>query len=308
MPSLETTQHLSMMDLMNSYSSVAQTFNRQQLSATEAVAPILLDDPSMMDMYNPESLEAGAVKASKGEAYGPTERIKATTLEYSSLKMRSELLAEHIVIPRTTIEDARDASSNISLTALVNKRGGMKFAKTVDRNVLIGGAGITFGHDSGWWNNFVTTTGTTRSVEFTDPASVRDNIEMLIAEHEDVGFETSRWLLNKKCRKYLRGLKDADGVPMYLTNIRDDSDYSRLYDIPINWAPDGLMPDEFLGALIDNRFCFYASRVDGKMEAPLTELYAGNDAVGFPIRGRVGSYTLSRQGHRPYTLWTNTIA
>lgn len=304
MPGLVTKETLDLVDLIEQKSAVAATFNTQRIGATETTAPVVMDDPAlMMNSYDPAALEAGAVKASQGQAITSAERIRATALQFGEIEIKTEMLSEHILVRRTTVEDARDAKNNINLTAMVHKTASNMFANSIDTRHFIGGAPI--GHDAGWWSNFVNANGTTRAQEFTTQTAVLEDIQEIVAMQEESNFAAGRWLLNRKARKYVRGLKTSEGAPLFLSNIRDDSNYSTLYDIPITWARHGMLPDEFLGVLYDPVFTMYAVRQDYQTQPVLKEKYIEHDSYGYPVRARVGTHTLSKNGHRPYTLWVN---
>lgn len=157
-----------------------------------------------------------------GESSTDASGVKPTTdLSWTDKTMTAEEIAVIVPIHENILDDA-----DIDIWATVQPRVAEAFARRLDRAVLYGeeapaswtdanlvGKAIAAGN--------VVTRGGLGTIDGRT-ADLADEFNALFAAVEDDGFDVTQVLARKSLRSVLRGMRDGNGAPIYLDNVRGD--------------------------------------------------------------------------------------
>lgn len=165
-----------------------------------------------------------------GESSTDPSGVKPTTdLSWTDKAMTAEEIAVIVPIHENILDDA-----DVDLWAQIRPRIAEAFAIRLDRAVLYGEEAPTSWTDANLVAKAVTAGNVIRRGTLAAGADGRtqdlaDEFNALFAAVEDNGYDVSTVLARKSLKSALRGLRGADGQPVYLDGVRGDSNTASIY-------------------------------------------------------------------------------
>lgn len=224
-------------DIINSavqYSRALQMFPKRRVPTGTLSIPVLSALPSAYWVEN------GPFPGASGDA-----TYKQTTSQaWKGVQLRLSELAAIVAIPLADLHDA--AGSGTDLFAEIEPRVGEAIGLELDKAVFFGDAGTT--SPANFADGLVPqaiAAGHTHDLSAAVLADA-DNTTVLydlandaLSDVEVAGFDPMIWFAGRGFKGQLRGIKDADGRPVFTTSIRDDKRTSEFVDTPIEFMPAG---------------------------------------------------------------------
>jgi HK97 family phage major capsid protein len=225
-----------------------------------------------------------------------------TEMSWSTQDVLIEEAATVVVIPENVLDDAE-----INLWNEVQTKAAEAVACLIDQAVFFGtapapspfppsfpvggivGQAVAKNHDYVW--------GTNDAAE--DLAEAWNQTMTLV---EEDGYDVNQSYAARGLRGSLRGLRDANGTPLYVTNLAGGGPTDSMYGVPINYVTNGTWdPTKALAvmgdpqkAVIALRQRLTAKRLDqavvGDINLPM------QDALGLRLKIRLGFTVLAPKG------------
>lgn len=224
-----------------------------------------------------------------------------TEMSWKTKDIYVEEAATIVVIPENVLDDAE-----VNLWSEVQARAAEAVARLIDQTIFFGTApvgAVPASFPTGGLvgeaiaNNHDYQQGTTTADE--DIAEAWNQTMALV---EDDGFDVSQSYASRAIRGTLRGMRDANGTPLYVTNLAGGGPTDSMYGVPINYVVNGawdktkalaLMGDPSL-AVIAMRQKLTAKRLDqaviGDINLPM------QDALALRLKIRLGFGVLIPKG------------
>lgn len=228
-----------------------------------------------------------------------------TEMAWTTQDVLIEEAATVVVIPENVLDDAE-----INLWNEVQSKAAEAVACLIDQACFFGtapsgpfppsfpvggivGRAIAADHDYVWGTN-----------DATEDLAEAWNQTMALTEAD--GFDINRSYASRMIRADLRGLRDGNGTPLYVTNLAGGGPTDAVYGVPISYVTNGVWdPTEALAvmgdaskAVILMRQRLTAKRLDqatvGNINLPM------QDALGLRLKIRLGFTIMAPKG-RPGT-------
>lgn len=225
-----------------------------------------------------------------------------TTMEWTTQDILVEEAAAIVAIPENVLDDAE-----VDLWAEVERRTAESVAALIDQTFFFGtaplgpvpasfpvggivGQAIAKNHDYQWGTNDATE----------DLAEAWSQAMALV---EEDGYDISDSYVSRKIRASLRGLRDANGTPLYVTNLAGGGPTDSMYGVPLHYVTNGtwdptkavaVMGDASLAVII-MRQQLTAKQLD---QASLTGIgnLAEKDMLALRVKTRLGFGVLAPKG------------
>jgi len=224
-----------------------------------------------------------------------------TEMRWTTRDILVEEAATVVVIPENVLDDAE-----VNLWAEVQARAAEAIAVLIDQTVFFGtapvgpvpgsfptgglvGEAIVKNHDYQWGTNDVD-----------EDLADAWNATMSLVEAD--GYDVSQSYAPRSIRANLRGLRDANGTPLYVTNLAGGGPTDAMYGVPIDYVTNGtwdsskalaVMGDPNL-AVIAMRQRLTPKRLDqavvGDINLPM------QDALALRLKIRLGFGVLAPKG------------
>lgn len=161
---------------------------------------------------------------------GDTGMKQTTEMAWDKKKITAEEIAVIVPIPEAVLDD-----SNYDIWGEVKPRINEAFGKVIDSAILFG-----VNKPTSWRDDLFTTVTNTGNV-VTETSDVYKDImgeNGVIAKVEASGYLPSGSIAAISMRAKLRGLKDADGRPIFKTDMQGATPYA-LDGVPMNFPKNG---------------------------------------------------------------------
>lgn len=269
--------------------------------------------------------EASWVEELTEDGVDGSDHVKpVSTMGVSSVYVNVEPLATIVVIPDEVVEDIA-AGAGVDAWAQAQDLVGSAFAQKIDKAVFFGLHGVT--SPASFPDGIAVqalAAGNDVSVASVADLSVAINDAMGAVELD--GFDVNALFASRAIRAQLRGLRDDNGQPIYLTGLRSDGDTEAVYGRRLTTVDNGAWtaytagPPENGATMIvgDGSNVRVAIRTDMNYkiltEATVTDgantiNLAQSDATGLRIVMRVGfqvyvppSFEVSGAGRFPFAV------
>lgn len=207
-------------------------------------------------------------EASGGQITGNVDVKPKSSAQVDTLTLKARTLATIIVVPEEVLED-----DEAGLTAMIQQRAAEAIGAKMDEAVLFGSTD----KPSDWPTSIVPAAiAKGRFVTAGTGVDLAADINSTWGEVEDSDFDVNVQMASRRIRTTLRGLRDSQNAPIFVTSLRDDSQADSVYGEPIFFVRNGSW-DSAEATLIagDRRHLHIGLRSDVsyKMltEAPITD-------------------------------------
>lgn len=199
-----------------------RNFRVQRMPAYATVVPVLTALPTA-DWVSEAPLTGAGSEVTKKPTTEPT---------FQNAVLRAEEVAAIVVIPEAVLYDA-----SIDLFAELRPLLTDALGRVVDEAILFGG---TAGHakPASWANGIVTQAIAAGGHPVDDP-DFPGAISAAMADLEAVGYVPNLIGGGPALLGDLRGLRDADGRPVYLDNMRTDTGFGSIWGVGLDVARNG---------------------------------------------------------------------
>lgn len=212
-----------------------------------------------------------------------------------------EEAATIVVIPENVLDDAE-----VNLWTEVRARAAEAVARLIDQTVFFGtapigavpatfpaggivGQAIAAGHQYVWGTN-----------DTDEDLAEAWNQTMALVEAD--GYDVNQAYADRSIRAKLRGLRDGNGTPLYVTNLAGGGPTDAVYGVPINYSTNGIWDKtKALAVMGDAQYAVLAIRqtLTAKM---LDQAIVGDinlpqqDALALRLKIRLGFVVLAPKG------------
>jgi HK97 family phage major capsid protein len=198
-------------------SSVAlSTFRTIRMASTQAKMPVLSALPTAGFVTDSDTTAASNVK--------PTSNV-----EWENKFLNVEEIAVIVPIHENVFDD-----SSFDIWAEVRPLIAQEFGRVLDGAVLFG-----TNKPSTWDDSIEDGARTAGNVVNNGAVDLAEDINQTMALVEADGFDVNQFYAARTLRARLRGLRDDNGQPIYLDNIRSDGNTPTIYGEPIAWVTNG---------------------------------------------------------------------
>lgn len=191
-----------------------------------------------------------------------------STAQIDTLTLKARTLATIIVVPEEVLED-----DEAGLSSLIQTRAAEAIGAKMDEAVLFGSA-----DKPADWPTSIVPAAIAAGRFVTEGASVdlAGDINLAWAEVEDSDFDINVQMASRRIRARLRGLRDAENAPIFVSSLRDDAQAESVYGEPIFFVRNGSWDNSEATLIVgDSRHMHIGLRSDVsyKMltEAPVTD-------------------------------------
>lgn len=185
---------------------------------------------------------------------GDTGMKQTTKMAWDKKKIYAEEIAVIVPIPEAVLDDA-----DYDIWGEVRPRIIESAGKLIDSAIFFGVNKPTS------WRKDIVATATAAGSVVTETADVYEDImgeDGVIAKVEESGFMPNYSLAAVKMRAKLRGLKDADGRPLFKTDMQGSTQYA-LDGVPMGFPMNGAFdPAKALAIMGDFSQAVYSIRQD----------------------------------------------
>lgn len=217
---------LDMVEDLTRASVALSTFRTVTMPAKSARMPVLSALPT-----------AGFVT----EATDATGVKPASTMAWANV----DLVAEEIAVIVPIHEDVL-ADESLDIWAAVRPLIAEEFGRVLDSAVLFG-----VNKPATWGDSVVEgARAAGNAYEQTAGEDLAEEINGAFAMVEADGFDVNAVYAPRSLRSQLRGLRDSQGQPIYLDNLRSDGSTASIYGVDVNYSRNGAwLPSEAAGAV-----------------------------------------------------------
>lgn len=199
-------------------SSVAlSTFRTIRMASTQAKMPVLSALPT-----------AGFVTEEPDDP-GTTSTKPTSNVEWENKFLNVEEIAVIVPIHENVFDD-----STFDIWAEVRPLIAQEFGRVLDGAVLFG-----TNKPAAWDASLEDGARTAGNVVNNGTVDLAEDVNQVMALVEADGFDVNQFYAKRTLRARLRGLRDDNGQPIYLDNIRSDGNTPTIYGEPIAWVTNG---------------------------------------------------------------------
>lgn len=199
-----------------------RNFRVQRMPAYAQVMPVLTALPTA-DWVSEQPLTGAGSEASKKPTTEPT---------FQNAVLRAEEAAAIVVIPEAVLYDA-----SIDLFAELRPMLTDALGKVVDEAILFGGTGSHAKPAS--WDDGIITQALAAGGHAADDPDFPGAVSDAMADLEAVGYIPNLIGGGPGLLGGLRGLRDADGRPVYLDNMRTDTGFGSVWGVGLDISRNG---------------------------------------------------------------------
>ncbi len=154
-----------------------------------------------------------------------------TSMSWTDKSMTAEEIAVIVPVHENLLED-----SDVDIWAQVRPKIAEAFAIRLDLAVLYGVEAPASWTDADLVGKAITAGNLVASGTATlEQGGLAEDFNQLFAEIEDDGYDVTDVFAIKRLRSRLRGLRDANGQPIYLDGVRSDNNTSSIYGQNLRW-------------------------------------------------------------------------
>ncbi len=221
------------LDVAEAQSVVLNTFPTVQMSKKTYTQPMVASLPDAFFVtegpsgVGPSGYPAGDPRASVAAGTKPT-----TAMTWTDKSMTAEEIA--VIVP---IHENVLADSDIDIFAAIRPKISEAFGKRLDLAVLYGTQAPTSWVDADIVGKAVAA-GNRVQNQVAAPAvnlDLAEQFNQLFARVEDDGFDVTDVFALSSLKSRFRGLRDADGRPVYVDNYRTDNNTASVYGQPLSY-------------------------------------------------------------------------
>ncbi len=198
--------------------------------------------------------------ATDSNAQKPTTKV-----DWSNRAITAEELGGIVVIPENVIDDA---SSDFDLWGEIRPRIAEAVGAAIDAACFFG-----VGAPASWPDGLVpqaiaagnyVVEGTSIPEGAGAANDLAADLNATIGEVEADGYEPSRWYSRRTLRPRVRGLRDANNAPIYVTSLdQAGRNVPSIYGVGTSWVSNGAWDDAVATALVgDPRYAILGIRQD----------------------------------------------
>lgn len=225
-----------------------------------------------------------------------------TTMSWKTQDILVEEAATIVIIPENVLDD-----SEVNLMSEVEARVAESIAVLIDQSFFFGTApvgpvpasfpvgglvGQAIAHDHAYQAG---------TIDTDEDIAESWNQTMQLVEQD--GYDVSQSYVPRSIRGRLRGMRDANGTPLYVTNLAGGGPTDSMYGVPLNYVTNGSWDPALALALMgDSQMAVIAmrQRLTAKRlsEASLTGFgnLAEKDSIALRVKIRLGFGVLVPQG------------
>jgi HK97 family phage major capsid protein len=191
-----------------------------------------------------------------------------SSAQVDTLLLKARTLATIIVVPEEVLED-----DEAGLTAMIQQRAAEAIGAKLDEAVLFG----TPDKPVDWPTSLVPAAiAKGRFVVEGTGVDLAADINAAWGEVEDSDFDINVQMASRRIRARLRGLRDDQNAPIFVTSLRDDAQAESVYGEPIYFVRNGAWDNSEATLLVgDARHLHIGLRSDVSYklltEAPVTD-------------------------------------
>lgn len=170
-------------------------------------------------------------EADGGEITGDADVKPKSSAQVDTLTLYARTLATVIVVPEEVLED-----DEAGLTALIQQRAAEAIGAKMDQAVLFGATDKPTDWPASIVPAAISAGRTTTAGTGVDLAA---DINSAWADVEDSDFDVNIQMASRRTRSTLRGLRDNENAPIFVSSLRDDSQADSVYGEPIYFVRNG---------------------------------------------------------------------
>jgi len=162
---------------------------------------------------------------------------KKSKARVDTLTLTARTLATIVIVPEEVLED-----DEAGLTALIEARTAEAIGAKLDAAVLFG---TPDSPSSPIWADPIVTAAIANGRVITAGTGVdlADDINLAWAEVEDSDFDVNVQFARRRLRSQLRGLRDNENAPIFVSSLRDDRQADSVYGEDIFYVRNGSFDD-----------------------------------------------------------------
>lgn len=191
-----------------------------------------------------------------------------STAQVDTLVLKARTLATIIVVPEEVLED-----DEAGLSAMIQTRAAEAIGAKLDESILFGSAD----KPTDWPTSIVPAAiAAGRFVAEGTGVDLAADINLAYAEVEDSDFDINVQMASRRIRARLRGLRDTQNAPIFVSSLRDDQQADSVYGEPIFFVRNGSFDNTEATLIVgDARHMHIGLRSDVSFkiltEAPVTD-------------------------------------
>lgn len=226
------------------FSAALRTFRRVNMGKKQVRYPVIAALPTAGFVSGEDATDANAVK--------PT-----TQMSWTNRVLEAEEIAGIVVIPENVIADAE---SEFDLWAEIRPRIAEAVGVTLDAAVFFG-----TNAPSSWPDGLVPQALAAGNdvAEGASTVDIAEDINMTFGEVEDDGYDPSVVYGRRSLRRRLRGLRDDNNAPIWMSSLSEAGRVTNLYDATFEFVTNGAWDNSEATLLVgDPRFAILGIRQD----------------------------------------------
>jgi HK97 family phage major capsid protein len=170
-------------------------------------------------------------EATEGTISGTSDIKPKSSAQVDTLLLKARTLATIIVVPEEVLED-----DEAGLTSMIQQRAAEAIGAKLDEAVLFGST-----DKPGDWPTSIVPAAIAKGRFVTEGTAVdlAGDINLAWGEVEDSDFDITAQMASRRIRARLRGLRDDQNAPIFVTSLRDDAQAESVYGEPIYFVRNG---------------------------------------------------------------------